>query len=763
MRLFKINSIQFKLFIFISFLVVPAILIITWISSSFLTEQIRQERIHTVGRVAKNRHRQLVLQLSTYKQNAQNLIDRVLVLCSSNDLKIDIASEFRTGMEKEWKKDLKNHLKDGWQEHFDKNCILERLQMQLNLENMNGIIFRQAKNDIALVVGKVANSNIKETDFSKDQLGVFTKRESENLAQPFYIMASDKEFGVEILIEHPLEAIQKIFRPLDDLGNSGETFLVDKEGFFVTETRYHSRQGISEIISANPMRICLQKNNQEVLDLDYRNEPIIHGFRYVPEIGGGCIMAHIEQKEAFAPLLIMTRKIIIIALALLIISLLLTFIFSRKITRPLIYLTKLSREIGEGNYHLKSEIQREDEIGLLSNSFNQMTDKLIIGVKNQQEKLQAEIANEQKSVFLANMSHEMRTPLHSIIGITEILTNSSLEKEQSDLIRIAHNAGENLLCIINDTLDLSRIESGVLNIENIPFLLSEEIQSCIAIVGIRAQRKKINLSWQIEESLNNNRKGDPTRLRQIILNLLNNAVKFSDKGAVSLHVKKMTDEQGQDKLLFSVIDQGIGIPADKQNVIFESFKQADESVTRKFGGTGLGLAISKKLVELMNGKIWVESEIGKGSTFYFSIDLPETGITIRDSLKKVDMEKGRSLKILIADDNEVNLLIFELFLRKKHHVFTSRNGQEAFEMCKKDKFDLVFLDVGMPIMDGYTATNQIRLWEKEHNKERTTIIACTANAFETDTQKSLKAGCDGHLAKPFSKEKLLEIIAEYSR
>lgn len=753
MKLFKINSIRLKLFIFISILVITAILVITWVSSSFLAEQIRQERIRIVGRVADNRHQQLVMQLSSYNQSAIILLNGIIFSCGSSDLRNDLRN------------DLKKHLRSRLEEHFNKSCVIDRIQLELNLEKANGAIFRQRKSGTALIVGKVANSKIGETDFSKDQLAVFENRGSwGNQAHPFDVMAINKEFGVEILIEYPLETIQQIFRPLNDLGNSGDTILTDERGFLITKMRYPSYRGIREIASSNPIKSCLQKNNQEILDLDYRGKPIIYGFRYAPEIGGGCIMAQIEQKEAFAPVPIMLRKIFLIALALLIISLCLIFTFARKITKPLIYLTKLAEAIGEGDYHLKSEIKREDEIGLLSNSFNQMTDNLIIGAKNQQAKLQAEIANEQKSVFLASMSHEMRTPLHSIIGITEILSNSSLDKEQSDLVKIAHNAGENLLCIINDTLDLSRIESGVLNIENIPFLLSEQIESCIAIVGIRAKEKKINLSWQIEESLSDNRKGDPTRLRQIILNLLNNAIKFSDKGTVSLQVNKMTDEQGQDKLLFSVIDQGIGIPADKQSVIFESFKQADESVTRKFGGTGLGLAISKKLVELMNGKIWVESAIGNGSTFFFSVNLPVAS-TIQDSLKKEykEIKTDRTLKILIADDNEVNLLIFELFLKEKHHVFTAKNGQEAFEMCKKDKFDLVFLDVGMPIMDGYTATNQIRLWEKEYNKERTMIIACTANAFETDVQRSLEAGCDGHLAKPFSKEKLFEVIAEYSQ
>lgn len=386
-----------------------------------------------------------------------------------------------------------------------------------------------------------------------------------------------------------------------------------------------------------------------------------------------------------------------------------------------------------------------------------------------QAKENADNANNAKSKFLAIMSHEMRTPLHSIIGITEILMSSPLNKEQNDLLKIAHNSGENLLCIINDTLDFSRIESELLSIENIPFLLTEQIQSSIAIVSIRAKQKNINLSWQIEEGISDSRRGDPARLRQILINLLNNAIKFSDKGIVSLKVEKAINEEKQSKLFFSVTDQGIGIPKDKQSLIFESFKQVDESVTRNFGGSGLGLAISKKLVELMNGKIGVKSSPGKGSTFFFSIVLPETvtgqNFPTWHLTKKEEKETATPsfLKILIADDHEENLLIFELFLQKKHRqIYTVKNGQEAFDMIKKEKFDIVFMDVGMATMDGYTATKKIRRWEEEYKKERTIIIACTANAFENDIKESQEAGCDDHLAKPFPREKLLEMLAKYS-
>lgn len=752
MKLFKINSIRTKLFLFVSFIVSIVILSIACTSYNFLSNQIKSQKIKEVGKVAKDRHNMLIEHLNNNNQNAQNLLNNIITFCAEEDLKTDIRSGFT--------KDLKEHFNSDFKKHFNKNCVLSLLQMPLYLEKAYGVLFRQTHIKTSWSVGKIDSLNINQQSFMPNQLAIFKKRGRENIARTYYFLAFNSKLGLELLIEYPLDLIQKIFRPLNDLGTTGETFLTDRDGYFITKMRYQSNQGIQEPISTHPMQSCLRKNSNEILELDYRDAPIIHGYRYIPEIGGGCIMAHIEQKEAFLPINKMLKQISLVAILLILLSLPLIFIFANYFSKPLIYLSNLAMSIANGGHHLKSELKRNDEIGTLSNAFNKMTKKLIDSVEDRRAKLEAENENKHKTSFLASMSHEIRTPLHSIIGITELLQDSDLDNEQKNLLSVAHNAEKNLLSVINDSLDMSKIESGEFNIESIPFLLTEQIKSCVSIVEVSAKVKNLKIIWEVENDINDQRLGDPTRLRQILINLLNNAVKFSKNGIISVHVKK----SNENKLLFTVADQGVGIPEEKQKVIFESYKQADDSVTRKFGGTGLGLAITKKIVELMNGNIWLESTLNIGSTFYFNLHLPETD-QLSSEVKNIDTKLNINkvpLKILVADDNEVNLLIFELFLKEIHNLTFAKNGQEAFELFKKDSFDLVFLDVGMPIWDGYHSTIEIRRWEVENQIKPSVIIACTANAFESDIQESHKAGCNDHLIKPFTKEKLLEMINHYT-
>jgi predicted ATPase/signal transduction histidine kinase/CheY-like chemotaxis protein/tRNA A-37 threonylcarbamoyl transferase component Bud32 len=415
------------------------------------------------------------------------------------------------------------------------------------------------------------------------------------------------------------------------------------------------------------------------------------------------------------------------------------------------------------NANLFEEVQRE-------NKQRKKIEEELVNAKNE-----ADIANASKSQFLANMSHEIRTPLHSIIGVTEVLLDSQLNSEQSKLVAVAHSSGENLLSLINDVLDISRIESGAINVEKIPFSLVEQIKSCINVVKIRAKEKDIGLEWQIGENITDMRMGDPTRLRQVLINLLGNAVKFSDKGTISLSVSKSLDLHDEEKILFAVKDEGMGIPEDKIARIFDRFSQADDSMTRKFGGSGLGLAISRKLVELMNGKIWVESVLGIGSTFMFTVELPSLHVTqpqnvrlpesldssktIIDNLKA----KKSALHILLADDSQDNRMIVKSFLKKyPHQIEMVENGKDAVEAFMKDKFDLVFMDIQMPVLDGYSATREIRKWEKENQKTETPIVAFTAHAFEEDVIASRNAGCSEHITKPIKRDKLISLVEKYS-
>jgi PAS domain S-box-containing protein len=383
-----------------------------------------------------------------------------------------------------------------------------------------------------------------------------------------------------------------------------------------------------------------------------------------------------------------------------------------------------------------------------------------------QAKAVAESASRTKSDFLASMSHEIRTPLNAIMGIADLLAKTPLTPEQDRYVEIFRRAGDNLLNLINDILDLSKVEASQIELERTGFSLKDLLEKVIEMVAVRAHEKHLSLVSEIAPNVPNDLVGDPTRLRQVLLNLIGNAIKFTEAGEASLRVTLDGDSSTPTSLRFAISDTGIGIPSEKVDRVFEPFRQADSSTTRRFGGSGLGLTISKRLVELMGGRLWVESEVGKGSVFSFAVPFE---IWVRVARRAADpvgtypQPPLSAMRILLADDSPDNCTITMAYLENTpYRVEVAQTGAIACEMFAAGRYDLVLMDRQMPVMDGLTATRMIRAWELVNDRLPTPIVALTASALKGDREMCLAAGCTAFLTKPIKQEVLLQAIREHS-
>lgn len=415
---------------------------------------------------------------------------------------------------------------------------------------------------------------------------------------------------------------------------------------------------------------------------------------------------------------------------------------------------------------LKEEIFQQHTINKLRNL--QVRHEIEFAVK---EKEVAEQSAKLKQEFIANMSHEIRTPMNAIVGMTRLLLEKSPREDQLKYLNAITQSADNLLVIINDILDFSKIEAGKITLEQIDFSLKNILRNVVTLLRFKAEEKGIEIRFDIGEGIPDSLHGDPTRLSQIIMNLAGNAVKFTDEGSVKVNCVLLNTDSRHLQIRFDVIDTGIGISEEYVNRIFESFTQAGTDVARKYGGTGLGLTISKQLVELMEGSIEVKSEIGKGTTFSFTIPFE---IGSNDALNEHevfhcsdrDIQLLNKARILLVDDNEFNKI---LAVDTLHTVAPSMDideagsGQEAVDKVKNGQFDLVLMDIQMPGMNGVEATQKIRT-EADEQRRNIKIIAMTANVMKDDIQRYLENGMNDHIPKPFHKHELFEkIIAHLNR
>jgi len=377
----------------------------------------------------------------------------------------------------------------------------------------------------------------------------------------------------------------------------------------------------------------------------------------------------------------------------------------------------------------------------------------------------AEAASKTKSEFLANMSHEIRTPMNGILGTLQLLHDSKLTDSQGEYVSIAYNSGEALLSLLNDILDFSKIEAGKLELEYISFNLTSLVRELTVLLSQRADERKVVLLSDLDKEIPPAIKGDSVRIRQILANLLTNAIKFTENGNVTVKASVLEKTEKIVRIRIEVIDSGIGISEEAQRKLFNSFTQADGSTTRKYGGTGLGLAIVRQLVTLMRGRLGVDSEEGKGACFWIEIafEIPDEKMLPDQAEEVVESIEALKGHVLLVEDNPVNQIIAKKMLEKigiSYEVVV--NGEEAVTRLKQPhEFDAVLMDCQMPVMDGYEASQAIREFEKVNSSKRMPVIAMTANAMEGDKDKCIQAGMDDYVAKPVKQDALKQVLRNW--